>query len=65
MSVVLTFAVYAAVLLIDYKCNKHTRGVLYIILVSLALLSAIPTGLSLTNDHVGASLSGMINALTR
>ena len=57
--------IYAALLIPGTFRREGRERVVYIVLSSLALISAIVAGSILRTDHVGASLSGMVSIFMR
>lgn len=71
ISLFLIPVLYGVILWIDFQLvaptHSSTRSerILYRILITLALISAIPVGIAQQLDHVGASLSGLVSVFLR
>ena len=64
MSIVLFF-VSASILFLDSKGREKREKAMYIFLAAVSVILAFAAGLAAENDHVGASLSGMISIFMR
>lgn len=58
-------AVFAAVLLFDFRAREGREKTIYITLAFAAVALAFIAGSAAESDHVGASLSGMISIFMR
>lgn len=58
-------AIFAVVVFLDFRGRKGREKALYIALAVLAVTVSIFAGYAAKNDHVGASLSGMISIFMR
>lgn len=65
MNIIITLSLYFLIIIYGYhsthKKMQRKEKVLFLILSSLALLSAIPASEGMDFDTVGSSLSGMIS----
>ncbi len=58
-------AIFAAVVFLDFRSRQGREKTLYIALSVLAVTASVFAGYAAKNDHVGASLSGMISIFMR
>lgn len=58
-------AIFAVVVFLDLRGRQGCEKTLYIALSVIAVTAAVFAGYAAKNDHVGASLSGMISIFMR
>lgn len=61
----LLLAVFAVILFFDFGAREGGERKIYIALIAVSVVLAFAAGIAAENDHVGASLSGMISIFMR